>query len=162
MRENLIAPCGMNCGLCVAYQFKEIDLNKKGFHKRYCPGCLPRGKNCTHMGDRCKLLGEGKVRFCFECETFPCKMLKALDERYRTKYHMSMIGNLNYIKDHGVEKFLESEEVKWRCPECGETICCHNGLCLHCGLAALLQNKKYRWDKEDGLEKKTTSGETKF
>jgi len=22
MKENLIAPCGMNCSLCIAYQFK--------------------------------------------------------------------------------------------------------------------------------------------
>ncbi len=49
MKEELIAPCGMNCGLCIAYQFKEKDLNKKGFHKTYCLGCLPRGENCTHM-----------------------------------------------------------------------------------------------------------------
>ncbi len=33
------------------------------------------------------LLGEGKLRFCFECESYPCKRLKALDKRYRTKYH---------------------------------------------------------------------------
>lgn len=43
MREELIAPCGMNCGLCISYQFKENDLNKKGFHRTYCPGCIPRG-----------------------------------------------------------------------------------------------------------------------
>jgi hypothetical protein len=28
MKESLIAPCGMNCSLCIAYQFKEKDLNK--------------------------------------------------------------------------------------------------------------------------------------
>ena len=40
--ENLIAPCGMNCILCVSYQFMKGDLNQKGFHKKYCPGCNPR------------------------------------------------------------------------------------------------------------------------
>ncbi len=53
MKEMLIAPCGMNCSLCIAYQFKEKDLNKQGFHRKYCPGCIPRGKHCTHMGNRC-------------------------------------------------------------------------------------------------------------
>ena len=38
MTEALVAPCGMNCGLCMAYQFRSMDLNKKGFHKSYCPG----------------------------------------------------------------------------------------------------------------------------
>jgi hypothetical protein len=59
MKEQLIAPCGMNCSLCIAYQFREKDLNKQGFHRTYCPGCIPRGKNCTHMGEQCELLGKG-------------------------------------------------------------------------------------------------------
>ena len=148
MQEKLIAPCGMNCALCIAYQFKERALNKEGFHKSYCPGCIPRGKNCTHMGDGCQLLGQGLVRYCFECEAYPCRMLKNLDKRYRTKYHMSMIENLNHIRDHGLESFLKQEEEKWACPECGGMICCHNGLCLHCNLETLLRNKKYRWNEQ--------------
>lgn len=106
MKADLIAPCGMNCNLCIAYQFKENDINKQGFNKTYCAGCIPRGKNCTHMADKCELLGKGKLRFCFECNNFPCKRLKALDKRYRTKYHMSMIDNLNFIKENGLEAFL--------------------------------------------------------
>jgi hypothetical protein len=121
------------------------DLNKKGFARRYCPGCNPRGKNCTFMEGQCGLVGKGLVRFCNECETFPCRRLKDLDKRYRAKYHMSMIENLEFIKRYGMDQFLEKEEVKWRCPECGEVICCHNGLCLSCDLDKLRQNKKYRW-----------------
>ena len=113
MDEELIAPCGMNCSLCIAYQFKEKDINKQGFHKKYCPGCIPRRENCKHMRDRCELLAKGSIRFCFECENFPCKRLKALDKRYSTKYHMSMIENLDYIKEFGMEKFLTKEGAKW-------------------------------------------------
>jgi len=148
MEEKLIAPCGMNCSLCLSCQFMKNDLNKHGFHRRYCPGCIPRGKNCTHMGHRCELLGKGAVRFCYECEEFPCRMLRALDKRYSSKYHMSMIKNLEFIRDSGMEMFLEKEEAKWRCPQCGGIICCHNGLCLDCDIEMLLLNKKYRWDKE--------------
>ena len=148
MKEILIAPCGMNCRLCIAYQFKDNDLNKKGFHKKYCPGCIPRGENCKHMGDRCELLGNGKARFCFECKDYPCKTLKALDKRYRTKYHMSTIENLNYIKEKGMESFLEEQTEKWKCQNCGGTICCHNGLCLNCSIDLLRQNKKYRWNEK--------------
>lgn len=145
MKEELIAPCGMNCALCVSYQFMEKDLNKQGFHRTYCPGCIPRGKNCTFMKSHCELLGKGLVRFCFECEKFPCERLKALDKRYRTKYHMSMIENLKSIKEYGIEPFLKQEDAKWRCSECGGAICCHNGLCLNCGLDKLIEHKKYRW-----------------
>ncbi len=148
MKEKLIAPCGMNCSLCIAYQFMKKDLNKQGFRKKYCPGCIPRAENCTHMADQCELLGKGKVRFCYECESFPCKRLKSLDKRYRTKYHMSMIDNLEFIKNHGMEGFLKKEEENWRCPECGGVICCHNGLCFDCNLDMLSRNRKYRWNGE--------------
>jgi len=146
-KEELIAPCGMNCGVCISYMAMKCDINKKGFRKKYCAGCLPRGENCTFMAKRCDLLGKGLVRFCYDCVAFPCPRLKALDKRYRTSYHMSMIDNLKFIKDHGIERFLGNEAVKWRCPECGGVICCHNGLCLSCGLDKLLQHKKYRWDR---------------
>ncbi len=148
MEEKLIAPCGMNCRLCIAYQFGAKDLNKKGFHLTYCPGCIPRGKNCTHMGDQCALLAQGLIRFCYECETFPCKRLKSLDKRYRTKYHLSMIDNLKNIKENGLESFLAAQEHQWQCPGCGDFLCCHNGLCLSCNLEKLSRNRKYCWDKE--------------
>ncbi len=147
-KPDLIAPCGMNCSLCVAYQFGELDLNKHGFHRKYCPGCLPRGKHCLHMADACQAIGTGSLRFCFQCPTFPCARLKSLDKRYRTKYHMSMIANLKSIAAHGMDSFLLQEIAKWQCPQCGALICCHNGLCLHCSIDKLLQNRKYRWEAD--------------
>jgi len=91
MKDELIALCGMNCGLCISYQFRQSDLNKKGFRKRYCPGCMPRSKNCTYMGDSCELVGQGRVRFCYECDKFPCKRLKILD------FNETQSGVLNLV-----------------------------------------------------------------
>jgi hypothetical protein len=145
MEEILVAPCGMNCALCISYQAMTHDLNKRGLRRKYCPGCVPRGQGCLHMGDRCDTLKDGRLRFCYECSSYPCARLKALDKRYRLKYHMSMLENLALIREHGVEALLQQEEVKWRCPTCGDTICCHNGLCLGCELDTLLANKSYRW-----------------
>jgi hypothetical protein len=147
MKQELIAPCGMNCGLCVSYLAMKNDINKQGFRKRYCPDCLPRGQNCTFMAAQCDLLGKGLVRFCYHCADFPCRRLEALDKRYRTSYHISMIENLEFISDRGIEEFLENEAAKWGCPDCGGVICYHNGLCLDCRLDKLLQNKKHRWQE---------------
>jgi len=72
-----------------------------------------------------------------------------LDKRYRTKYHMSMIENLDYIKEFGMENFLTNEGAKWNCAKCGGAICCHNGLCLNCDIDMLLENKKYRWEMDN-------------
>lgn len=147
--KDLIAPCGMNCSLCIAYIFNKHDLNKEGFKKKYCTGCIARGKNCTFaLGKKCDLIGNGKIRFCYECDKFPCDGLKRLDKRYKTKYHLSMIDNLNYIKEKGIEKFIDKEKENWHCETCGESICCHNGLCLNCQIDILKQNKKYRWNND--------------
>jgi hypothetical protein len=135
----------MNCSLCIAYQAQKNELSKKGFHRQYCPGCIPRGKGCLHMGDTCARLAEGRVRFCHACADFPCKRLKSLDKRYRTKYHMSMIENLSAIRDNGLPAFLSDQKQRWLCPTCGGMICCHNGLCLACDLEILRQDKRYRW-----------------
>ena len=76
---------------------------------------------------------------------------------------MSMIENLESIKEQGMEQFLIQEEEKWKCPKCGGTICCHNGLCLNCQLDTLFQNKKYRWNenKQYGLIKSGRAEENK-
>jgi hypothetical protein len=148
MNEELIAPCGMNCAVCSSYLAMKNDLKEKGIGRAYCAGCLPRGKNCAFMKKQCDLLGKGLVRFCYECGDFPCRRLKTLDKRYSTFYHMSMIDNLEYIKEHGIKQFLGKEREKWRCPECGQLICCHNGICFKCGVNKLMDKKKkrYRWE----------------
>lgn len=148
MEAELIAPCGMNCGLCSSYLAMKNDLKKKGIGKTYCSGCLPQSKNCYYKR-LCDQLGKGLVRFCYECGDFPCRRLKTLDKRYRTFYHMSMIDNLGFIKLNGIKRFLEKEEEKWRCPECGAVICCHNGICFACGLEKLKNKKRtYRWEDD--------------
>ena len=131
----LIAPCGMNCGICLAYLR----------NKNKCTGC--RGNNADKPITRincgiknCPLLPD-KSKFCFECESFPCDKLNHLDKRYRTKYNMSMIENLNYIKDRGIENFISKESVRWSCPECGGTICVHKGYCFSCGAVYKTGNK---------------------
>lgn len=141
----MVAPCGMNCAICVSYLARKHDLTRKGMRRVYCAGCLPRGQNCLHMGGRCELLRDGVVRFCFECADYPCARLKALDKRYASRYHMSMLANLELIRSRGMAEFLASEDAKWRCTQCGDVVCCHIGLCLGCGLEQLRKNRRHRW-----------------
>ena len=116
----------------------------------YCAGCRPRNKQCAFLKKRCELLLKGKVEFCYQCEGFPCERLRHIDKRYfLSEFRMSMIENLKYIKEHGMDDFLKKEEEKWRCPECGGVICCHNGICYTCGLEKLKnKKKKYRWTND--------------
>ena len=108
-----------------------------------------RDKKCAFIKKGCHLLLSGQIEYCYECSDFPCEKLRKLDKKYRTRFRMSMIENLQYIKENGIKQFLIREEQKWKCPDCGETICCHNGICFNCGLD-LLRNKKklYRWEDD--------------
>lgn len=70
--------------------------------------------------------------FCYECKDFPCPGLKKIDERYRTRYHVSFIENLKCIEKNGMRKFLASERKKYRCTECCGVVSIHGGKCYDC------------------------------
>ena len=128
MDAFMIAPCGMNCGLCLAHQRE----------KNHCSGCRDDAREKSKYCAKCIIANCDKrvgkdADFCYVCEVYPCVRLKALDKRYRTNYEMSMLENLDYIKHHGIEHFVENEKLRWACETCGGLICVHRGYCFECG-----------------------------
>lgn len=147
--KDLIAPCGMNCGICSGFLAMQHDVKSKGIHVPYCSGCRIRNKQCAWLKKRCLLLQQKKVEYCFECPDYPCDKLQHLDIRYKTHFRMSMIENLNFIKKHGINQFQKQQQRQWKCPSCNNMICCHNGLCFYCDVEHLKKKKKkYRWDEK--------------
>ena len=124
----LVAPCGMDCGLCRAYSRE----------RKPCPGCRSNDGTKSNSCRSCaikncrKLVGQG-FTFCFSCGEFPCIRLEHLDKRYRSKYGMSMIENLSRIRESGIRRFVRNENDKWRCHQCGATLCVHKPQCRSCG-----------------------------
>ena len=115
MIKELIAPCGMNCGLCLSYLRDE----------RKCPGCSS-GRIVNNVCIKCpiKLCKERQGEFCFDCDIYPCEKIIRLDKRYREKYEMSEIENLTTIKEKGIDFFLKKEAEKWVNSE--GTYCVHD------------------------------------
>jgi len=129
---DLIAPCGMNCRLCWGY-IRE---------KNTCPGCQNINRQESHKSKyrttciirNCEKLAKSKTQYCSDrCDSYPCARLKKLDKRYRTKYGMSMIENLQMINGVGIRNFIQNEKSKWICPECSNMICVHRPKCINCG-----------------------------
>lgn len=111
----------MNCALCQAYQGKGLK----------CNGCgkVSKRKSCIN----CSILRcDKKNRFCFECDIYPCTRLRKLDNRYKSKYGMSMIDNLEMIKIKGISYFLEEQQRKYVCSNCGNLRTVHQNYCLYC------------------------------
>ena len=125
--KSLIAPCGMNCGTCIAYL---RDKNK-------CPGCRVYSADKAISIQRCVIpkcvhLDKTESKFCYECEQYPCKRVNQLDKRYKTKYNTSFIENLTIIKEKGIEKFLVFESKRRTCSNCGSILSVHRDYCLIC------------------------------
>jgi hypothetical protein len=125
-----IAPCGMNCRVCYG------TMREKG---NRCPGCLGGEKNKNKSCISCRIRNcdhrKKNARYCFSCTIFPCSRLKQLDVRYRKKYGMSMIENLNRIQCAGIREFVRIENVRWICTICGKKLCVHRAECPGCGHA---------------------------
>jgi hypothetical protein len=126
----MIAPCGMNCGICLGFL---RDKNR-------CAGCnsdeASKPKSCVVCRIKtCEENGASPRSFCFECGIFPCVRLRRLDKRYRTKYGMGMLENLRSIRELGLEGFVALERERWKCPECGGVVCVHRARCFYCGTA---------------------------
>jgi hypothetical protein len=126
-KKHLIAPCGMNCGTCIAYL---RDKNK-------CPGCRIITPNKTIsvrqcIVTKCSYLQKTTSKFCYDCEKYPCQRIKNLDKRYRTKYRTSFIENLTMIKEKGLESFLVFESKRRTCNHCGFVLSVHRDHCIKC------------------------------
>ena len=124
---NPIAPCGINCTTCYAYQRK----------KNVCQGCrAAEGSKLHHCTvckiANCELLAETSSGFCYDCSRFPCARLKLLDKRYRLRYHTSLADDLRKLQSEGLEHYLEQEEHRWTCPHCNGKLCIHNENCPQC------------------------------
>lgn len=125
--QELIAPCGINCGVCLAY-LREKDK---------CSGCITIGTKKVAHCNKCSIKlceehNKSEFTYCYECEKYPCPRLKRLEKRYVEKYHLSVVDNLNTINKYGISEFVKMEREKWKCKNCGKVLCVHRSYCLNC------------------------------
>jgi hypothetical protein len=126
---TMLAPCGINCGVCYVYLRK----------KKPCLGCRGQEDAKPEHCRKCKIkdcaLGQG-IDFCFDCTSFPCVTIKRLDKSYRQRYRVSLIANAIRLKTVGAQQYLGEEREKWTCAECGGVISLHDRACSECGKEA--------------------------
>ena len=124
----LIAPCGLNCRLCRAYQRRRNP----------CPGCRvtdatkPKTRVMCRIKTCPKRIAEG-IQYCSACGDFPCSHLTHLDKRYQSRYGTSPVENLDIIRERGMAAFVQAENRKWICAHCGAMLCMHEPRCPGCG-----------------------------
>lgn len=124
-RTALVAPCGIDCGVCELYTARyDEKLRKlmvsKGIpeSKLPCDGCRNIDGKCPVIQGDCKTYSCVKakgVEFCHECGDFPCVKLHPSANRADILPHNMKVFNLCTMKRVGVERFTElSPEIKKR------------------------------------------------
>lgn len=129
-KENMIAPCGLNCSICSQALRKENP----------CTGCLgPNETKSEYCATMCKIAAcETRKKlpdnFCDLCPQYPCKEMVEKEIWYANTYPMteSLMGNLAFIRKEGMTNFLKREQERWTCHKCNGIICVHTGICSCC------------------------------
>lgn len=131
INQALLAPCGLYCGVCAVYiahrdnnlKFKEILVNvykpfTKVIEDVQCTGCRSEGivfsycltcpiKNCVK---------EKEIESCSQCDEWPCSIINRFPIPIGKKVIMRSIPQLREL---GTAKWVEKEEERYLCPNCG-------------------------------------------
>jgi len=93
--DYFFAPCGVNCFVC--YVHLKV--------KKPCNGCYgsddnkpERCKNCTIK----QCVSNKSLQYCFECNDYPCQLIKNLEKSYTKRYNVSIMANSEMVKKYGV------------------------------------------------------------
>jgi hypothetical protein len=147
---ELLGFCGVYCGACTTYRaYNDNDQAlveweiRTGMPKEeiVCKGCRSGlvNKWCSECKFR-KCIENKKIENCFQCETFPCKMLVDFSE---TRPHRTLgLRNLVQLRDASLEDWLKEQEKRWTCPSCGKKLHWYAEKCPKCRAKFLTATKE--------------------
>jgi hypothetical protein len=141
---DFIAPCGLYCGVCAIriahrdnnHKFKErlVNLYKGGVPGK---GILPNSENLSTKDIKCggclsdelfMLCRQCEIRRCarekgctgcHQCDGFPCQYIDRFPMAIGKKVILRAIP---YWRQVGTEKWIQDEEARYVCPECGTKV----------------------------------------
>ena len=138
INPNLLAPCGLYCGVCGVYyatrdknnQFMETLLNfyqdkmpgleNVSIDDLKCEGCLSERTSITCRTCSIKDCTRKKgYAGCHECNEFPCEHIENFPMPVGKKV---ILRTIPYWRQEGTEKFVADEEARYVCPDCGNKI----------------------------------------
>ncbi len=158
-KEHLAAACGTYCGACPAYiakhsedeqlKLKLKDRSSSGAMKELrnipppnwmdgllCDGCLSGGmlaEHCQTCEIRLCAANKQDNSRCSECKELPCHRITSLMMMGNYLHRDEYLPNLGKIREMGVQEWVENEEERWRCPQCGLPMSWYDTECAGCG-----------------------------
>jgi hypothetical protein len=154
INPDLLAPCGLYCGVCAIYiahrednqKFKErlLTLYKGGVEGK---GTLPNSETLSTEDIRCRgCLSDDLFMHCRQCEIRACTKRKGftgchqcnefpcghIDHFPMTVGKKVILRAIPYWREVGTEKWIEDEEARYHCPDCGNQVFRGAVKCNHC------------------------------
>lgn len=148
IRSEYVAPCGLYCGVCrIRHATAENDLGYlrrlvRIYARRFpeiagaspdellCDGCQStrRFVFCRECAIRDCTRQKG-YQGCHECLEFPCTLIDSFPMPVGRRI---MLRSIPYWRTHGTESWIQSEETRYRCPECSHRLFRGAQQCEHC------------------------------
>ena len=148
-KTDLAGICGIYCGTCPSYlaplqgdreRLAQMARDQgRDVEEVVCRGCLSdrvaaKCRDCAAGFRSCA--GERGVTWCFECQEFPCSRLERFIPIHVVNnivHHQRILEHLEFMRDHGVEAWVDREDRAGRCPGCDEPVYWSALDCPHCG-----------------------------
>ena len=144
INPDFTSPCGLYCGVCAIY-IAHRDNNQKlkeGLVRLYQggtvgKGTLPNSENLTTEDIRCngclsdvkfmhcqhceiRECAQGKdYTGCHECDDFPCQHIEDFPMTIGKKV---ILRSVPYRRNVDTDKWIQDEEARYICPECGNKV----------------------------------------
>ena len=144
VKEELLSPCGLWCGVCsiyIAHKNNNLKLKEKllpvyrAFAKSVddiaCTGCLSDGIIFSHCRV-CyikKCCNDKGIEGCRQCDEFPCKFINNFPIPVGKKVILRAIP---FWRENGTEEFVKQEEERYHCPNCGNPLFRGSKRCNKC------------------------------
>jgi hypothetical protein len=144
INPDFVAPCGLYCGVC-AIHIADRDNNRK-LKERLAnlyrggvsgKGSLPNCENLSADDIHCRgCLSDAPFMHCHQCEIRSCAREKGLTGchacndfpcRHIENFPMAVgkkviLRTIPYWREVGTEKWIQDEEARYVCPECGNKV----------------------------------------
>jgi hypothetical protein len=141
VNPDFASPCGLYCGVCaihIAHRDNNQKLKEKllNLYRGNTPGkgALPNSETMTTDDIKCAgclsddafmhcqqceikaCVKEKGYAGCHECDDFPCQFIADFPMAVGKKVILRAVP---YRREFGDEKWIQDEEARYVCPECG-------------------------------------------